>query len=138
MRFEIGTNDIVQLGCLSDFIGDDEVVELIKSKTLYVCNGANCNGFENIPNPNQCTECSSSNDEACATKPNTIIKQQACNIVPYTQCYQRINGNVTERGCLNDLEGDDFYKCLTGDDAKCKVCEGKGCNEEVSFPNFIS
>ncbi|XP_065369864.1 uncharacterized protein LOC135962058 [Calliphora vicina] len=131
IRFEAVSNDIVQLGCLTDFIEENEVVELIKSKTLYVCNGANCNDFGKLPNPNQCTECSSDNEESCATKPTTITKQLSCNIIPYTQCYQRINGNVTERGCLSDLEGDDFYKCLTGEDDKCKVCEGKGCNEEV-------
>lgn len=130
--FEPSTNDVVQLGCLSDFIDENEIQELIKSKTLYVCDGLNCNDFAKLPNPNQCTVCSSSSEEACATKPAIITKQQSCNIIPYTQCYERVNGGITERGCLYDLEGETFYKCLTGADVNCKVCEGKSCNENVN------
>ena len=132
MRFDIKTNNLMQLGCLADIPPEDDIIQLIKQKTLLVCNGSNCNWFDNLPQPNQCTECSSNETEACATRPKTLTRQKLCRIFPYTQCYQRVNNGITERGCLNDLEGDEFYNCLTGNGVKCKVCEGDSCNEDVS------
>lgn len=131
MRFESGSNDIVELGCLSDYNATEDIIDLVKQKLLLICDGLSCNGFENLPQNYECTECSSNNLEACATRPITATAQQTCRVMPYTQCYQRINGEATERGCLSDLEGDEFYNCLTGDDEKCKVCKGNNCNEEI-------
>ncbi|XP_073835559.1 uncharacterized protein [Musca autumnalis] len=131
MRFEEGNNDAIELGCLSDFDSDDTIKALLKQKALYICDGVNCNGFEHLPKTFECSSCSSDDMEACATNPTTITVQSKCNTMPYTQCYQRINGQTTERGCLSDLFGDDFYNCLIGIDEKCKICEGNNCNEEI-------
>ncbi|XP_061395167.1 uncharacterized protein LOC133330774, partial [Musca vetustissima] len=131
MRFEEGNNDAVELGCLSDFDSEDVVINLVKQKSLYICDSVNCNGFEHLPKTFECTSCSSVDTEACATKPTTITVQSKCNTMPYTQCYEKIKGTATERGCLSDLVEDEFYNCLTGSDDKCRICEGNICNEEI-------
>lgn len=120
------------MGCLADIPPEEDTIALIKQKALLVCNGSNCNSYENLPQINQCTECTSSDVEACATKPKTLTTQKLCRTIPYTQCYQRVTDGITERGCMSDLEGDEFYKCLTGGSEECKVCEGANCNEDVS------
>lgn len=132
MRFDLVTNDVTEMGCLSDYYKDDEVIDLVKQKTLLTCKGINCNGFEHLPNIYECTQCSSDSLQACATKPTTTTSKGSCRIMPYTQCYQRVNGETTERGCLSDLIGDEFYNCLIGADEKCKICEGNNCNEDVN------
>lgn len=131
MRFEAGNNNAVELGCLSDFDSDETITELVKQKALFICEGANCNGFEHLPKTFDCNICTSNEDESCATNPTTITTESKCITMPYTQCYQRITGGDTERGCLSELEGDVFYNCLTGADEKCKICEGNNCNDEV-------
>ncbi|XP_075154733.1 uncharacterized protein LOC142228233 [Haematobia irritans] len=133
-RFESGNNDVVELGCLSDFDSEEAIIELVKKKSLLTCNGVNCNGFENLPKQFDCSRCSSIDEVSCATDPTTITTVTKCATMPYTQCYQRIRGDATERGCLSELNSDDFYNCLTGADEKCKICAGNICNEEI-IPN---
>uniref|UniRef100_A0A1I8NLT5 DUF753 domain-containing protein n=1 Tax=Stomoxys calcitrans TaxID=35570 RepID=A0A1I8NLT5_STOCA len=131
MRFEVGNNDAIELGCLSDFESEEAIIEQVKLKALLICEGIDCNGFENLPKIYECNRCSSTNAEDCATNPTAVTTQARCTSMPYTQCYQRVHGTSTERGCLSELSGDEFYNCLTNADDKCKACVGSSCNDEI-------
>ncbi|XP_037949168.1 uncharacterized protein LOC119680432 [Teleopsis dalmanni] len=136
MRFESETLDLVQMGCTSEFENETIISDLVKSKLLYVCTTDNCNGYEYAPNPNECLRCSSTADENCASGPRMLATEnKLCNTMPYTQCFQRVNSDgITERGCLAELESDEFFDCLTNANGECKSCNGYECNNEI-IPN---
>ncbi|XP_036330873.1 uncharacterized protein LOC118742712 [Rhagoletis pomonella] len=126
--------DFIGMGCSSELGNATRIAELIRNKRIYVCSTSNCNGYENLAQPNDCTECNSTEDARCATQPRLAGRSVRCNNVPYTNCYERVslaNNGTTERGCLFELEGDDFYNCVTGEDALCNLCEDSGCNVEI-------
>ncbi|XP_049306648.1 uncharacterized protein LOC105222439 [Bactrocera dorsalis] len=128
------TLNFIGMGCASTLGNETEIANLIRNKELYVCSTANCNDFENLPAINDCTACDSSTDVRCAIQPTTAGTTRRCATVPFTQCYERVNianGGTTERGCLIELEGDDFYDCLSEEGENCKVCTGSGCNTEI-------
>ncbi|CAD7013300.1 unnamed protein product [Ceratitis capitata] len=109
------TFSFVGMGCASTLGDDTAIANLIKSKELYVCSSANAMVTK-----------------MCPLQMNVPSKR--CGNVPYTQCYERVdvaNNGTTERGCLVDLESDDFYNCLTGQDKNCNVCVGSACNTGV-------
>ncbi|XP_053962812.1 G surface protein, allelic form 156 [Anastrepha ludens] len=125
-----GNYDFIGMGCASDLGNETEIADLIRNKTLYVCSTSNCNGYENLSQPNECTDCNSSEDVRCATQPQSAGRTVRCSTVPYTKCYERVSlaNGTTERGCLFELEGDEFYNCLNSLDANCNVCSDSRCN----------
>lgn len=83
----VGENDVQRLGCASDldtkYIGDN-------SRQLFLCDGDNCNNFENLPKSTACRWCNSKDDPECATSPNWSIAT-VCDLLPHTQCYTSID-----------------------------------------------
>lgn len=74
----------------------------------------------------KCVICSSVLDETCTSNPAGLQAQQ-CGApsmdVAETQCYSRVIGSVTERGCVQSQT--DLDTC---DGTQCSTCTGEGCN----------
>ncbi|XP_049292650.1 uncharacterized protein LOC125768682 [Anopheles funestus] len=116
----------IQRGCLKQTevatcTGDDCVF----CDTADLCNEAGSPRH-------QCAVCSSLVDSNCLTNPASLTAVQcpAPSNVDLTaaQCYSRVIGSVTERGCITaqgDVDG------CTGLD--CATCTGNGCNRN-EFP----
>ncbi|ALC40954.1 CG13492 [Drosophila busckii] len=128
--------DVVAMGCASDM--ETQVInELVAQQRLLICDGQNCNNPNIIPEPNNCLQCSSSNETRCATNPNQLLEMNdICSQLPYTQCVTHVNpvNGVTTRGCLASLPAEQFYDCLTGKDSLCEICTGSNCNGLSVFP----
>lgn len=127
-------NEVVQMGCISVF--DKDLEEILKTKQVLVCEGENCNKdiLNNIPSAQNCKVCHSLNEVDCAVNPTNLGNQISCSQLPYSQCYSKVNQNgTTERGCLSNLEGDEFLICLNNKDPLCSSCLGGNCNNKV-FP----
>lgn len=93
------------------------------------CNADYCNGLSRTNH--QCVTCSSVADEKCTSDPGAIVATQcgaASSDVKETQCFSRIVGMVTERGCV---QSEQTVEACTG--ATCHTCTGAGCNSVV-FP----
>ncbi|XP_017868180.1 PREDICTED: uncharacterized protein LOC108617050 [Drosophila arizonae] len=125
---------IVGMGCVSDF--ETQVVhELVAQQRLLICDGLNCNHPDIIPNPNSCLQCNSLTEPRCATNPNKLLTTSICSMIPYTQCVTRIDAaGRTSRGCVSNLDSDDFYGCIMGTSDNCELCTGTNCNGLSVFP----
>lgn len=129
MRFD-DTASVVEMGCTSQV----EEAELLKNyKDYFICDGEDCNEYENLPLDGQCADCNSLTDETCATNPASL-KTRRCGLLPHTGCFSRVNSEGhTIRGCLSNLESELFADCVLGKDGKCKTCAGdkeQGCNRD--------
>ncbi|XP_055920202.1 uncharacterized protein LOC129951877 [Eupeodes corollae] len=124
------TNDVIQMGCKSDF--DNSTLNLLRKKMLF-CDGDNCNTFDILPTPHKCLQCNSTEDPLCATSPDMLTNINSCNSLPYTSCYTMIhNDGSTARGCIADLEMNTIDKCLAnGKDIKCNACDVETCNNQI-------
>lgn len=73
----------------------------------------------------KCVVCSSVLDETCMSNPSGLVQQCGAPSmdVAETQCYSRVIGSVTERGCVQSQS--DLDAC---DGAQCATCVGEGCN----------
>lgn len=128
------SSSLISMGCRSEF-ESEVVIELIKQKQMLLCEGKNCNDMTKIPDPKICSICNSETNPWCATNPNLVADTQRCSLAPYTECYTRVNERGhTERGCLTNLDSDQFYACLTNADGLCEICTGDNCNELDVYP----
>lgn len=125
---------VVAMGCVSEF--ETQVVnELLAQQRLLLCEGQNCNFLDIIPNPNTCLQCNSLSDPRCATHPNQLQTTSICSSIPYTQCVTHIDAaGTTTRGCVSNLDSDDFYGCITGSAENCELCTGTNCNGLSVYP----
>ncbi|XP_030560364.1 uncharacterized protein LOC115762327 isoform X2 [Drosophila novamexicana] len=122
------TASVTALGCLSEL--EEDFIDKYLEYLVY-CNGNNCNSFENIPKPNECTTCSSLDDENCASDPSKITQFDTCSVLPNTGCMTRVlSDNSTQRGCVSSLATSQLRACLKGE-GNCEVCEGALCNTEI-------
>lgn len=104
---------------------------------LAVCNGGDCsqcaedycNGLSR--SNHMCITCSSVADEQCTSNPGALVATQcgaATLDVAQSQCYTRIIGKVTERGCV---QSEQTLEACIGE--TCTTCAAEGCNN-VEFP----
>ncbi|XP_058466328.1 major surface-labeled trophozoite antigen 417-like [Malaya genurostris] len=114
---------IVQRGCMSAMTPTDQS-SCSASADCELCSGDRCNQYSRATHT--CIKCSSANDENCFN-PSASMQAERCGApstdVSQVQCYTRVIGTVTERGCIqsqNDIDGCDRYQCAT--------CFGSGCN----------
>lgn len=123
---------VISMGCKSD-LSDDYISSEIKAKRLYLCDGDNCNNYENLTKDKKCLQCNSLNDPGCATF--GVGEVTSCRTLPYFECFKRVlpNGH-TERGCLSNLDGDEFLTCLNNENGNCQSCLGDQCNDGL-VPN---
>lgn len=115
---------LTRRGCLSE-LGDAEC----SGVSCETCNSDYCN--ENSRSDHTCVTCSSVTDEQCTSNPAGIgaTRCAAASIdVTAAQCYSRIIGHVTERGCILSEQA---VEACTGE--SCATCIGSGCNN-VEFP----
>uniref|UniRef100_A0A182QSB0 DUF753 domain-containing protein n=1 Tax=Anopheles farauti TaxID=69004 RepID=A0A182QSB0_9DIPT len=107
--------------------------------SVATCDGETCTSCdatdlcnEDSSPKHQCAVCSSLNDPNCLSSPATLSTVQcpAPSYVDLTaaQCYSRVIGDVTERGCITSQSEVDS---CTGLD--CTTCTGSGCNRK-EFP----
>uniref|UniRef100_A0A1A9X3I3 DUF753 domain-containing protein n=1 Tax=Glossina brevipalpis TaxID=37001 RepID=A0A1A9X3I3_9MUSC len=125
------TSSLTGMGCRSEF-NNEEVNELLKQKRIFLCEGINCNTHDIIPEVQTCSLCNSRTEIKCATNPAEVQYSTACASLPYTDCYSRVLPNGwTERGCLSNLDDDDFLNCLNNTSSSCSTCRGDKCNREI-------
>lgn len=147
------SGSVIELGCKSKY-DPSEVVTLVTAKLLWLCDDDNCNHIDNLPQSQSCTLCNSLSDTECSTNPEHVVSYTTCNSLPYSHCYSRIlqskfvypydtiicnmfifscpAGGHTERGCLSNLENEEFYNCLYNkNDVECLSCVGDKCNNMV-------
>ncbi|KAL9919499.1 uncharacterized protein ACN427_001451 [Glossina fuscipes fuscipes] len=130
-------NEISQMGCLSS-LHNQELEDIIKTRRVLICSGDDCNSLESVPAAQSCAICKSSDDEACAVKPQDIGTFTDCKSLPYTNCYSKLNEDgVTERGCLFTLPEDDFVSCVLNTNENCEICTGDNCNREIFPPDRL-
>ncbi|EAT47310.1 AAEL001577-PA [Aedes aegypti] len=88
------------------------------------CNSDYCNVLG--ATQHKCVVCSSVLDENCISNPGELPGQQCgapSTDVAETQCYSRVIGSVTERGCIQSQS--DLDTC---DGIQCSTCAGEACN----------
>ncbi|XP_055859253.1 uncharacterized protein LOC129921450 [Episyrphus balteatus] len=131
-RFDT-SNSITEMGCLSAFRNQD-IADILKTKRVYICDGADCNSQDRLPQAQKCVTCDSRDDVNCAIDAHQIGTVEMCNSMPYTHCQTSIaSDGTTYRGCLADLSTDDFVNCLLSGNDTCTQCVGNVCNRET-FP----
>ncbi|XP_052892142.1 uncharacterized protein LOC128300199 isoform X2 [Anopheles moucheti] len=125
-RFDQTTLLPTQRGCLTQ----SEVSTCTGNDCVY-CNTADLCNEAGSPR-HQCAVCSSLVDANCLSNPGSLTAVQCpgpSNVdLTAAQCYSRVIGSVTERGCITaqaDVDG------CTGLD--CATCTGSGCNRD-EFP----
>ncbi|TMW39937.1 hypothetical protein DOY81_014983, partial [Sarcophaga bullata] len=115
IHFDNVTHSAIGMGCRSA-IDDDQLRANIKQ--YFICDGDNCNSYENLPEAKFCAQCNSETDVNCAVAPALITAQARCGTYPYTQCFTRIREDGhTERGCLSN--------------SKCRICTDNNCNKNI-------
>ncbi|KAH8401800.1 hypothetical protein KR009_007921, partial [Drosophila setifemur] len=133
------TDSISAMGCVSQFNVSD-VTLLETNKRLWFCTGDNCNVESSLPKPQACKLCSSRTDDDCAVNPTDVSSNTQCDSLVNTDCYSRIlDDGHTERGCLTNLEGEEYLDCLNqGNTTKCAKCSGESCNTELQPSERLS
>lgn len=87
MFFDNITNSVVGMGCRSEFT---TAAILANVKQYFICDGDNCNTYDNLPSAKFCYTCDSESDVNCAADPTKITAQSRCQNYPYTECFTRI------------------------------------------------
>lgn len=124
---------IIGMGCRSEFT-NNEADYLLKEKRLFTCEDDNCNTFDALPSARACALCNSRTDIKCALAPENM-GFTTCAVLPFTQCYSRVlPDGMTERGCLSNLQDDEFLSCLNGTSTTCEACDSSHCNKQI-FPS---
>ncbi|KAL7738265.1 hypothetical protein ACLKA6_006596 [Drosophila palustris] len=122
------TASVTAKGCLS---AHDEKFIDDNIQFLHICDGNNCNSYENVPKPNKCSVCSSADDENCSVDPSKITQYESCNVLPNTGCMTLVlTDGSTQRGCVSSLASTPLRACLKGE-GLCEVCEGEMCNKNI-------
>ncbi|XP_068147667.1 G surface protein, allelic form 168 [Drosophila tropicalis] len=122
---------IVKMGCTSEKSAYDLQI-LQEEKRLYTCDEDDCNSIEDLPEAQTCVLCSSRTDYNCALAPNTVTSSTVCSLLGLPQCYTRVlPGGYTERGCVSNLENNEFLSCYNGTSSSCSSCQGDLCNNAV-------
>ncbi|EDW91184.1 uncharacterized protein LOC6530559 [Drosophila yakuba] len=122
---------ISSLGCLSE-LSHDDIYLLKRSKRLLTCSDNDCNTIESVPETQTCTLCSSRTDVNCAISPSSVTTATDCSLGGFPECYSRVlSDGSTERGCLSNLEDDEFLSCYNSTSATCNSCQGNNCNQLV-------
>uniref|UniRef100_A0A182IXC5 DUF753 domain-containing protein n=1 Tax=Anopheles atroparvus TaxID=41427 RepID=A0A182IXC5_ANOAO len=125
-RFDVTTLLAMERGCLTlATVATCIADECVSCDTDDLCN--------ELGHPqHQCAVCSSVSTAECGTDPAGLAETQcaAATSVDLTaaQCYSRVIGSVTERGCItsqSEVDGCNGVDCAT--------CTGAGCNK-VEFP----
>ncbi|XP_055607108.1 G surface protein, allelic form 156-like [Uranotaenia lowii] len=120
----------VQRGCVSS-ITDEVIKNACQDDTddsCIVCSTDECNLISS--KNHQCFYCSSVLNTNCIT--GTGISSIACpapttEVTEDAQCYTRVLGMVTERGCLGSPTDD--LLCKPGENCEtCKITNGAACN----------
>ncbi|XP_053676580.1 prestalk protein-like [Anopheles nili] len=116
----------IERGCLTaSSVATCTGDECVSCSTVDLCN-------EQSSPKHRCAVCSSLVDSGCLATPGSLSDVQcpAPSSVDLTQaqCYSRVVGNVTERGCITSQTERD--QCT---DSSCSTCTGVGCNRDV-FP----
>lgn len=83
-------SSIVSMGCRSE-LASNAVALLVKQKQLILCKETKCNSPKNLPTPKVCSVCNSAVNSFCATNPNLVNNTTRCGILPYTECFTRVN-----------------------------------------------
>ncbi|EDS31677.1 conserved hypothetical protein [Culex quinquefasciatus] len=101
-------------------------------KSCQLCADDVCNLVSHVDH--KCEYCSSVFDTNCITAPNSPVQCPAptTEVSADAQCYTRVIGSVTERGCLGSatdaLACDSTENCQT-----CAIENGAACNKAI-FP----
>lgn len=125
------TNDIVIRGCSSD--ANQEITTDCANKDICekCSNGENCNN--KIVDGEFCYTCDSENDPHCHENVNISMRTQCKLGVDKLGCYLFYDGgNITKRGCLNDISAYERAMCREQDEF-CKTCIGNDCNKKIEF-----
>ncbi|XP_055538634.1 prion-like-(Q/N-rich) domain-bearing protein 25 [Wyeomyia smithii] len=114
-----------QRGCWSSLAQTEQ--NACPGNDCEVCTEDSCNLMSR--STHKCTVCSSVLNEKCVSDPSSLTAAQcgaATLDVTDSQCYSRVIGSVTERGCVQSQS--DLDIC---DGSLCKTCTGENCNNGV-------
>lgn len=123
----------VRRGCKSQ-LSEPEKAQCndAEDKSCQICQTDGCNLDSHVDH--KCEYCSSVFDANCITAPNSEVRCPAptTEVSSDAQCYTRVIGSVTERGCLGSAA--DALECdSTGNCQTCAIANGQACNKAI-FP----
>lgn len=135
------TNDAVQRGCLSHFVGPIDAAlnittdcSIPESDICEKCAVPLCNGRE--IEDEHCIVCWSNEDDySCIDNPNDSMRQKCPRAVKKLGCYLKLEENdvVASRNCMFQLDASDRNECNSTTNGSCKSCVGDTCNKQLSF-----
>lgn len=88
MFFDNVTYSAVRMGCKSSLPTGAIYNDVLH---YFLCDGDDCNDYDNLPEAHICYVCNSATDVNCAIQPTAITNQVRCQINPHTDCFTRIN-----------------------------------------------
>lgn len=127
----------IRLGCNSSLSAAEQNACGTSSQYCVYGSKPKSNDPTILLSSNKCVQCASAYEPSCMGNA-TAFEALPCNDPANTQCYSRfVNGQTTERGCLNDLDATSKSQCLRG--TNCAVCTSRieKCNSREYPPGQI-
>ncbi|CRL01118.1 CLUMA_CG014195, isoform A, partial [Clunio marinus] len=126
-------------GCLADQSLEDQVV--CSDSTNGLCASCshkdNCN-IATVRSDENCIICNSALDSKCAQTPNELNVEH-CSSESNGECFARIEGSLTIRGCKGDLSLPDFIECNDNkNSSQCLIAFGQGSNDGMVPRNRLT
>uniref|UniRef100_A0A8D8NI03 (northern house mosquito) hypothetical protein n=1 Tax=Culex pipiens TaxID=7175 RepID=A0A8D8NI03_CULPI len=114
---------LTRRGCWSE-LGEDAEYDDCKNPLCAFCDKDYCNRLSRTDH--KCVTCSSIEFGQCINNPRGLPTRQceAASVdLTEAQCYSRIIGSITERGCVQSQQN--LEECMS---PTCETCTGNGCN----------
>ncbi|XP_021695905.1 neurogenic locus notch homolog protein 1 [Aedes aegypti] len=127
----------IRLGCNSTLTSAEQTSCSSNPQQCRYSSKSKSNDPSALLRPGSCVQCNSAYESNCMTNPSSF-EATPCNDPENSQCYSRLtNGNIVERGCLNDLDRASKTKCLSGNN--CMLCSTRTekCNSRQYPPDLI-
>lgn len=132
------TDNVARRGCLSDQSSSNQLICTTSSSTTNTtsplcttCSGReNCN-IDTVRKDENCITCNSALDRNCAQQPR-LLGYQHCSVPSEGQCFTRIVGGATVRGCRGFLSEAASTQCRNNTVAsQCAITSGPGSNNQI-------
>lgn len=124
----IDDKSVVTRGCFSEFPSDE--FDCSDEGSCQRCTGDNACNDAKIEYES-CVACSNSNPFCKDSFSSTMIEK--CRLsMQLNGCYHFEDNDEIKRGCISEIEEEDFRKSCESNSDKCKKCDGNGCNSRTT------
>lgn len=116
----------IRLGCNSTLTSTEQNICRTTPTLCRYGSKSKSNDPAIILGTGKCVQCTSSQEASCMSDP-AALEGTPCNDPGNTQCFSRfVDGSITERGCLNDLDAASQSLCLLSNN--CALCSSRTTN----------